>query len=585
MFESADLSWENGQPFSNKYKDIYFSQDGAAEVERVFINPTNFDELVKKQRLTTIVELGFGTGLNFCVTAQRFLKQNSSNHLHFISFEKHPLTLKDYQKVFANLSRKTPFCKQMLDQIPPRLSGWHRRVFENGKIHLSLFLGEASEGINDLANRQKVPIDLCFLDGFSPSKNPDLWNDDIFISLSKILYKNSQVTTFTVAGAVRKKLENIGFKLQRIDQRPIKRESLLGIYQTNNGHPTHAIPREVNILGAGIAGSTLARNLAENGVAVNVWDPHGIATGASRISASLLHGRLLGDQSNDADFRAKAFHYSVNYLRQHQSFQQTGVLQLTGPNMDHGKMARIKQSYPDSDEWLHIMNPHKASTIADVTINSPLSLWFPDGGIVNLPNLCKELLDHPLIQFNRGLASLTRSVITILATGVANIEAYSTRALEIYPIGGQLDFVRLNNIPKVPIVSKGYTIPIEKNLCALGATYEYQALQPEIASKKNLETCFLSVSENSENHLRATRCVSSDRIPIIGKLDKNIWISSAHGSLGTSSAPLAASIITSQLLGWIPPISKDVEKIIAPGRFEERQARRGLPKSSDDPSH
>ena len=64
MLELADLSWENGQPFSNKYKDIYFSKDGAAEVERIFINPTNFDELAKKQRLTTIVELGFGTGLN-----------------------------------------------------------------------------------------------------------------------------------------------------------------------------------------------------------------------------------------------------------------------------------------------------------------------------------------------------------------------------------------------------------------------------------------------------------------------------------------------------------------------------------------
>ena len=585
MLELADLSWENGQPFSNKYKDIYFSKDGAAEVERIFINPTNFDELVKKQRLTTIVELGFGTGLNFCVTAQRFLSQNSSNHLHFISFEKHPLTLKDYRKVFANLSRKIPFCKNMLDQTPPGLAGWHRRAFEHGKIHLSLFFGEASDGINDLANRQKVSIDLCFLDGFSPSKNPDLWKEDIFISLSKILHKNSQVTTFTVAGAIRKKLENIGFKLQRIDQRPIKRESLLGMYQPNTGYRTHAIPREVNILGAGIAGSTLARNLADNGVAVNVWDPNGIATGASRISTSLLHGRLLGDQSNDADFRAKAFHYSHNYLQQYRSFQKTGVLQLPGPNMDHRKMVKIKQSYPNSDEWLQVKNQHEACSIADVTIDSPSSLWFPDGGIVNLPNLCKELLDHPQIQFNRGMVGLTTSIITILATGAANIEVYSTSTLETYAISGQLDFVRINNMPKVPIISNGYTIPIEKNLCALGATYEYQALPPEIASEKNLKTCFLSDNEHSENHLRATRCVSSDRIPIIGELDKNIWISSAHGSLGTSSAPLAASIITSQLLGWIPPISINVEKIIAPGRFEERQARRGQLKSSSDPSH
>ena len=50
-FESADLSWDKGQPFSKKYNDIYFSKDGADEVERVFINPTNFNELIRKNQL------------------------------------------------------------------------------------------------------------------------------------------------------------------------------------------------------------------------------------------------------------------------------------------------------------------------------------------------------------------------------------------------------------------------------------------------------------------------------------------------------------------------------------------------------
>ena len=127
IFESADLSWDKGQPFSKKYNDIYFSKDGAAEVERVFINPTNFNQLVRENKLTSILELGFGSGLNFCVTAERFLKQTSGNYLHFISFEKHPLTLREYSKVFDNLVRKIPFSQKFRDQIPPRLKGWHRR--------------------------------------------------------------------------------------------------------------------------------------------------------------------------------------------------------------------------------------------------------------------------------------------------------------------------------------------------------------------------------------------------------------------------------------------------------------------------
>ena len=585
MFELADLSWENGQPFSRKYKDIYFSKDAANEVERVFINPTNFDELTKENRLTTIVELGFGSGLNFCVTAQRFLKQKSDNHLHFISFEKHPLTLKDYQRVFNNLPSKIPFSEQMLDQMPPRLAGWHRRSFENGKIQLSLFFGEAAEGIKDLTNRQKVPIDICFLDGFAPSKNPDLWAEDIFLMLSKNLHKNSKLTTFTVAGSVRRKLENVGFKLERIDQLPIKRESLLGTYQASSGNKTHSIPQEVNILGAGIAGSTLARHLADSGIQVKIWDPHGVASGASRISASLLHGRLLGDQSYDADFRAKAFHYSHNYLHQIQSFEKTGVLQLIGPNMNQEKMTRIKQAYSDSDDWLQAMNHDQASSLTQVPITSKSALWFPDGGIVNLPKLCKELIDHPKIEFKKRFMEPNRTQTSILATGASNVEAYPTNTLETYNITGQTDFVRINNVPKIPIISNGYTIPIERNLCAIGATYEHQTLSSQIASKQNIETCFLANNPHSERHQRAPRCVSSDRIPIIGQLDENLWISTAHGSLGTSSAPFAASIISSQILGWIPPVSSNVEDVIDPERFKKRQARRGQLKPLKPTNH
>jgi len=106
-----------------------------------------------------------------------------------------------------------------------------------------------------------------------------------------------------------------------------------------------------------------------------------------------------------------------------------------------------------------------------------------------------------------------------------------------------------------------------------------------MASKQNIETCFLANNPQSERHQRATRCVSSDRIPIIGQLDENLWISTVHGSLGTSSAPFAASIISSQLLGWIPPVSINVEDIIDPERFKKRQARRGILKPLKPTNH
>ena len=68
-------------------------------------------------------------------------------------------------------------------------------------------------------------------------------------------------------------------------------------------------------------------------------------------------------------------------------------------------------------------------------------------------------------------------------------------------------------------------------------------------------------------------------VPVIGEFSNNCWISNAHGSLGTSSAPLAGSIIASKVIGWIPPINRNVEGIVDPYRFKERQGRRGQLKS------
>jgi glycine/D-amino acid oxidase-like deaminating enzyme len=80
----------------------------------------------------------------------------------------------------------------------------------------------------------------------------------------------------------------------------------------------------------------------------------------------------------------------------------------------------------------------------------------------------------------------------------------------------------------------------------------------------------------SIQHKRAARCVSSDRDPVIGRLGELRWVSTAHGSSGTSSAPLAASIIASDIVGWIAPVSQRALDAVDPRRFASRQARRGV---------
>ncbi|MFL2526833.1 MAG: tRNA (5-methylaminomethyl-2-thiouridine)(34)-methyltransferase MnmD [Candidatus Azotimanducaceae bacterium] len=580
MLKEPKLSWINGQPFSDEYQDIYFSPDAASEVERIFINPTNLDAVSREKPQTTILELGFGAGLNFCVTAQRFLDQNTKNRLHFISFEKHPFSKKDYAKTFANLDPVIPFSSNLIDQVPALLPGWHRRSFFEGRINLSIFYGEAKEGLRDITIRHKVPIDFCFLDGFNPAHNPELWSEELLLEISKNLHADSQITTFTAAGRIKRRLEKLGFEIIKVDQRPIKRESLFGVYKGPVLKQAYRAPREVHILGAGIAGATVARHLAEAAINVHIWDPNGSGSGASRISASLLHGRLLGDQTADADFRVNAFHYSNNFLKSYSNFNQCGVLQINGSNMSTDKMLKIKKAYPSSNGWLQLLNQKEIEDFSGVKVRSKNALWFPDGGSVNLRGLCQELLNHPKIQLNVRKPELDPHVAKVIATGAHSLSDYPRTHLETYSIDGQIDFVKTKGTPFSPIVGDGYLVPIENNLCAIGATYEYQTLPPNVATKQNLLRNFSIKLQSSVGYERGARCVSSDRVPVIGEFSNNCWISNAHGSLGTSSAPLAASIISSKVIGWIPPINRDVEKIVDPYRFKERQDRRGQLKST-----
>ena len=252
---------------------------------------------------------------------------------------------------------------------------------------------------------------------------------------------------------------------------------------------------------------------------------------------------------------------------------------INNDEIDKKTWAPLKKSLKKEGYFPVSLNQKEIEDVSGVKASSKNALWFPDGGSVNLPGLCQELLNHPKIQLNVRNPELETQVVKVITTGAYSLSNYPRTHIETYSIDGQIDFVKTKGTPFSPIVGDGYLVPIENNLCAIGATYEYQALPPDMATKQNLMRNFPIKLHSSVGYERGARCVSSDRVPVIGEFSNNCWISNAHGSLGTSSAPLAASVIASKVIGWIPPINRDVEKIVDPYRFKERQDRRGQLKS------
>ena len=126
--ETAHLTWnEQGTPVSQHFDDVYFSNDdGLAETRYVFLNGNGFPDRFSQMTtpVCTVAETGFGTGLNFLTLWQSFLAFRNANpvhplkRLHFISFEKFPLTVADLQAAHRHWPEFADFSLQLCAQWP-----------------------------------------------------------------------------------------------------------------------------------------------------------------------------------------------------------------------------------------------------------------------------------------------------------------------------------------------------------------------------------------------------------------------------------------------------------------------------------
>ena len=597
MIEPAELSWRKGQPYSATFQDIYHDADGVGEVERVFLGPADFERLLDQGRPIVVGELGFGTGLNFAVLSRHCLARGVP--LHFVSFEVAPIAPADFRQLVAARRATEPVYAELSHLYPPLLPGWHRRSLAGGSIQLSLYWGSAAEGLKHLG-RQRQAMDLWLLDGFAPDRNPDMWSAELLTAIAGTATRGSRVTTFTSAGRVRRGLTAAGFDMRRVDQRPHKRESLAGTF-TGTGLAAHGRPERVCVVGAGIAGAAVARNLAEQGVTVQVLEAEREpATGASSIPATVMHPRLHHDGSAPAALKAIAYAHAVAATRSldygaETGLRRTGALQIPSANFPAERLALVAERYGPTGLGVELVDAQTAREIAGdrrLVLDGP-ALWFPDACVVDTPRFTRTLLDHPRIELQTG----TRlrdwpEQPTVLACGMAARGFTGAAFLELGTVTGQLDLVprgdgALSNL-NVAVTGRGYLAPMDAATVGVGATYEYEPWPAGEASAANLKHVQRLLGDaydpngSSTEYTKAVRCVSSDRNPVVGPLvslegneDSHRLVSVGHGSMGTVSSHLAASLVSATLTGQFEPLEARLLELVTSTRFRNRQARRG----------
>lgn len=228
--DSSYLEWHDGQPYSSQFQDVYFcTENGLAETEYVFLQGNNLSQRFSQleNNSFTIIETGFGTGLNFLCTVRLWLDNAPADtRLHFISTEKYPLTLAEMATSQQLWTELKSISEALLAQYPDLLNGDTVSIFEN-RIQLNLLLGDA----NQMLSKLQMHADAWFLDGFAPAKNPEMWQPALFkqmAALSKI--DTTTFATFTSASDVRRGLQSAGFTVNKRSGFGKKREMLIGHY-------------------------------------------------------------------------------------------------------------------------------------------------------------------------------------------------------------------------------------------------------------------------------------------------------------------------------------------------------------------
>lgn len=216
--QTSTLEWnEDGVPISQRFDDPYFSlQDGLAETRHVFLAGNDLPARFRDG--FHVAELGFGTGLNLLATLQAWRESDTAGTLRFTSFEAYPLDKSQMRLALEAFPELSELADELLDVLTP--SG---AVLAD--LEFTLISGDARETLDKWSGA----ADAWFLDGFSPAKNPELWEATLMQMVGDHTTPQGTCATYTAAGFVRRALGESGFEITRVSGFGRKRHMSIGV--------------------------------------------------------------------------------------------------------------------------------------------------------------------------------------------------------------------------------------------------------------------------------------------------------------------------------------------------------------------
>ncbi|BBN82101.1 tRNA 5-methylaminomethyl-2-thiouridine biosynthesis bifunctional protein MnmC [Pseudoalteromonas sp. A25] len=575
MIKNAQIHFnEMGTPVADDFDDVYFSNDdGLAESHYVFFTQNQIEQrlLNHDQPHFVIAETGFGTGLNFLNTWQQYdrLKQSHTlPRLHFISFEKFPISHADLSTALAAWPTLADYAQQLSQQYPMALAGCHRLEFDNGNITLDLWFGDVHDSIPSISCQSAGIIDAWFLDGFAPSKNPDMWQQSLFNAMADLSRSGATFATFTAAGFVRRGLQQAGFDCKKVKGYGRKREMVIGQLPCANSYASTppyyqtscASLSNVAIIGGGIASACLAYQLSKRGIKSTLFcQDDALAKGASHNRQGAVYPNLQADHTPPSELYAHSFLYAKRFYEQLHALgfefahQWCGVLLQA---VNESKSAQ-QQNLVDKKKWpdalIRPLNALQASEVAGVSL--PYSgLFIEQAGWVNPAQLTDAVYaaaqdsGRAKANFNTDIERLEHSPDgwllhsqtqvfgpfsdVFVCAGEHSDRFEQTQSVALQGVRGQVSHIQAGDVSselKTVLCHKGYFTPAQNGQHCMGATFDKDTKSREVKEQDNVtnraqlnkfygQTPFAQSLGEISGAKAAVRCCFADHLPMLGQV-------------------------------------------------------------------
>jgi tRNA 5-methylaminomethyl-2-thiouridine biosynthesis bifunctional protein len=591
---------DQGEVFSLIYGDVYASRHGAwSQALSVFVDGCELPSCWMSSRCVRVLETGFGLGVNFLATWATLKASSSTARLQYVAIEKHPFTAQDLRAALqvslasspASLAPLVHECaERLIAQWPPLISGYHSLPLDD-QTTLTLVLSDVDTVLGSLHGR----FDAFYLDGFAPERNASMWSSLVMKRLAELAAPGAIAATWCVADRVQNAFKEAGLAIN-------KQSGLDGAHKFLTAHwpekriEPQTLPASVVVIGAGIAGASVARQLASRGVSVTLIERDQPACGASGNPVAVVRPEPGGADNVIAEFSAVGVGWLKRWLSvygQSVPHDFCGAVRLLRDQRRHDKLAAYALTVPD--EWLHELSNSDASALCGQAVAADAFL-LPQAGWVDPKALVAALIDHPLIDVisNAEVTKLTRISSDLWCVGFSNHEEIHTHhvvlatafadlspdVLGIDSARGQLSLLpeRSDKSLRAIVCRDGYITPAINGMHTIGATIQYDDQDRNSRDEDDLENFhrlqrllpeFVSDAHALLGGRVSWRGTTQDRLPLVGKIAEGLYASIGHGSRGVACAPWCAEFLVTQMMNEPLPISAAWVERLHPLRFSK----------------